>query len=82
MKFIPPILTCLIVGLLAGAIAIVSVQNSTLISVNFFTLQSIRLSVGVILALSFAVGIIIAAILQPLFNSMYSKQQKNSHKHS
>ncbi len=79
MKVITPILTSLIVALFASAIAILSVQNATLISLKFVGFQSIQLPIGLILAFSFAVGVIIAALLQPIFNSIYSHQQ--SHKH-
>lgn len=81
MKVITPILTSLIVGLWASAIAILSVQNATLISLKFLAFQSIQLPIGLILAFSFSVGVIVAALLQPISNSIYSQEQQKSHKH-
>ncbi len=79
MKVIAPILTSLIVGLLASTLAILSVQNATQISLNFFNQQSIPLPIGVILAFSFSIGAIVAAILLPLLFSKDSKKQQKSH---
>ena len=79
MKVIAPILTSLIVGLLASAIAILSVQNATQIPLKFFNQQSIPLPIGVILAFSFSIGAIVAAILLPLLFSKDSKQHQESH---
>lgn len=81
MKVIAPILTSLIVGLLASAIAILSVQNATQISLKFFNSQSIPLPIGVILAFSFSLGAIVAAILLPMIFSKDSKHQQKSHQH-
>ncbi|MDX2098046.1 MAG: hypothetical protein SFW36_09750 [Leptolyngbyaceae cyanobacterium bins.59] len=51
------------------AIAILSVQNATLVSLKFFTLQSIQIPVGVVLSFSIGVGILGAAIVQGAWNS-------------
>lgn len=81
MKVIAPILTSLIVGLLASAIAILSVQNATQIPLKFFNQQSIPLPIGLILAFSFSIGAIVAAILLPLLFSKDSKKEQQSHQH-
>jgi uncharacterized integral membrane protein len=79
MKVIAPILTSLIVGLLASGLAILSVQNATQISLKLVNFQSIPLPIGVILAFSFSIGAIVAAILLPLLFS--SKKHQESHQH-
>ncbi|MCG5058651.1 MAG: LapA family protein [Limnoraphis sp. WC205] len=66
MKIISPILTCLILAVGMSAIAIVSVQNATPVSIKFLTFESIQFPVGVILAFSVAVGLIFTAILIPI----------------
>ncbi|PSN17748.1 hypothetical protein C7271_16110 [filamentous cyanobacterium CCP5] len=55
----------IIAVVLAGwvaAIAILSVQNATPISLKFFGLQSIQIPFGVVLALFAAAGMVLAAI--------------------
>ena len=68
-KFIPPIISSIILALWISGIAILSVQNATPISLKFIGLQSIQLPVGVILSFSVGIGLIISSILlPPLFN--------------
>jgi uncharacterized integral membrane protein len=81
MKVIAPILTSLIVGLLASGIAILSVQNATPISLKLVNFESIPLSIGVILAFSFSIGAFLAAILLPLLFSKDSPNHHKSHQH-
>jgi uncharacterized integral membrane protein len=75
MKTIASLLTSLIVAAWVVAIAILSVQNATPVSVNFLNFQSIQLPVGLLLAFSVGVGIIAMAITQPLFAG--SRQARN-----
>jgi len=81
MKVIAPFFTSLIVGLLASAVAILSVQNATQIPLKFFNQQSIPLPIGLILAFSFSIGAIGAAILLPLLFSHDSQKHQESHQH-
>lgn len=67
MKIIPPILTCFILAISVGAIAILSVQNATPVSVAFLTFQSIKMPVGVVLALSVSLGLVSGVFLKPLW---------------
>lgn len=60
-KLIPP-LVATIAAIWIIAIAILSVQNATLVSLKFLGLQSIQLPVGLILAASVGVGAIGGAI--------------------
>ncbi|NES69968.1 MAG: DUF1049 domain-containing protein [Okeania sp. SIO2D1] len=64
-KFISPILSSIILALWVSGIAIFSVQNSTPISLKFMAFQSIQIPVGVILAFSVSIGVIISSILLP-----------------
>lgn len=68
MKNLPPIILILIVALTLSAVAILSVQNATLVTINFFTFQSIGMPIGVILAFFASLGAIITVILPTLFS--------------
>ncbi|MBW4424061.1 MAG: LapA family protein [Nostoc desertorum CM1-VF14] len=67
MKTFAPFLTTLIIAIWVIAIAIISVQNATPISLKFLTFQSIQIPMGLLLAFSAGVGLIGMALLQPLW---------------
>jgi uncharacterized integral membrane protein len=67
MKIISPILTGLILAIVISAIAIISVQNATPVSIQFFTFQSVKIPVGVVLAFSVAIGLVFTSILIPIW---------------
>lgn len=67
MKIISPILTGLILAIVISAIAIISVQNATPISIQFLTFQSVKIPVGVVLAFSVAIGLVFTSILIPIW---------------
>jgi uncharacterized integral membrane protein len=77
MKTLANLLTSLIVASWVVAIAILSVQNATPVSLKFLTFQSIQLPVGLVLAFSAGVGIIGMALVQPLW-SLAGSGQGNS----
>lgn len=58
-------LISLILALWVSAIAVISVQNATPISLKFIGFRSIEMPVGIILAFTVGVGLIISAILLP-----------------
>ncbi|MCA1991779.1 MAG: LapA family protein [Coleofasciculus sp. S288] len=62
MKTFTSLLTSLIVAIWIGAIAILSIQNITPVSLKFLTLESIQLPVGLVLAFSVGIGLIVGAI--------------------
>jgi uncharacterized integral membrane protein len=66
MKTIPLLTISFLLAILVSAIGIISVQNATLVSLNFTFFQSIQMPVGVVLAMSLSAGLIGGAILQPL----------------
>lgn len=68
MKSFANLLISLIVAIWVVAIAILSVQNFEPVSLKFFTFQSIKIPVGIVLAFSAGVGLVGVAILQPLWN--------------
>ncbi|MEG3839113.1 LapA family protein [Microcoleus sp. herbarium14] len=68
MKTIPLLAISFLVAILASAIAILSVQNATPVSLNFTFFKSIQMPVGVVLAMSVSAGLIGGALLQPLWN--------------
>ncbi|CEJ44680.1 LapA family protein [Umezakia ovalisporum] len=78
MKTLIPILISLIVAIWLAAIAIISVQNATPVSLKFLTFQSIQIPVGLVLAFSVGVGLIGMAILQPLWDIAGSWQGRSS----
>ena len=67
MKILIPILISLIVAIWVVAIAIISVQNATPVSLKFLTFQTIQIPVGLVLAFSAGVGLIAMALLQHLW---------------
>jgi uncharacterized integral membrane protein len=74
MKSLANLLTSLIVASWVIAIAILSVQNATPVSLRFLTFQSIQLPVGLVLAFSAGLGIIGMALTQPLWSLAGSRQ--------
>ncbi len=66
MKTLAVFLTTCIVALWIGAIAILSVQNFTPVSFQFFTFQSIKIPIGIILAFAVGLGAVGTALLQLL----------------
>jgi uncharacterized integral membrane protein len=68
MKTLAPLLTIVVVAIWIVAIAIISVQNATPVSLKFLTFQSIQIPAGLVLAFSAVIGLIGTALLQPLWN--------------
>ncbi|HEY9801908.1 MAG TPA: LapA family protein [Leptolyngbyaceae cyanobacterium] len=67
MKTFAPLITSVIVAVWVAAIAIISVQNATPVSLKFLTFQSVQIPVGLVLAFSAGIGLIAMAVLQPLW---------------
>ncbi|MBW4576839.1 MAG: LapA family protein [Aphanothece sp. CMT-3BRIN-NPC111] len=76
MKIITNLLTSLVLAIAVGAIAILSVQNATLVSLRLLSFESIQLPVGVVLAFSAGVGVI-GGTIAPLFSQVSGSQQNN-----
>lgn len=74
LKTFIPILISLILALWVVAIAIISVQNATPVSLKFLTFESVQIPVGLFLAFSAGAGLIGTAILQPLWGIAASRQ--------
>ena len=72
MKNFIPILISLIVAIWVVAIAIISVQNATPVSLKFLTFQSIQIPIGLLLAFSASIGLLAMSILQPLWGMLGS----------
>jgi uncharacterized integral membrane protein len=62
MKTIANLLTSLILAAWVSAIAILSIQNITAVSLKLLTFESIQLPLGIVLAFSVGVGAIGGAI--------------------
>jgi uncharacterized integral membrane protein len=62
MKVFTNLLTSLIVAGWIGAIAILSIQNITPVSLRFLSFESIQLPAGLVLAFSVGIGLIAGAI--------------------
>ncbi|MTJ52965.1 DUF1049 domain-containing protein [Anabaena sp. UHCC 0253] len=67
MKNFVNFLISIIIAIWMVAIALISVQNATPISLRFLGFQSIQIPFGLMLAFSVAVGLLSAAVLQPLW---------------
>lgn len=74
MKTLANLLTSLVVAMWVVAIAVLSVQNATPVSLKFLTFQSIQLPVGLVLAFSVGLGIIGMALSQPLWSLAGSRE--------
>ncbi|MBD3880149.1 LapA family protein [Phormidium tenue FACHB-886] len=59
------ILISLIVAVWVGAIALISVQNATPVTLQFLIFQSVQLPLGLVLAFSAALGMVGMALLLP-----------------
>jgi uncharacterized integral membrane protein len=67
---IKSVINLLITGIVAVwvvAIALISVQNATPVSLRFFVFKSIQIPFGLMLALSVAMGLIGMALMQSLW---------------
>jgi uncharacterized integral membrane protein len=62
MKRFASLFTSLIMAIWIGAIAILAIQNYTLVSLRFLVAQSFELPVGIVLAFSVAAGLVASAI--------------------
>ena len=71
------IITSIIIAFWIVLIAIVSVQNYTLVSLSFFNLQSIKIPFGILIALSSSTGIISMEIIQLFWNIGVYTQSNN-----
>ena len=67
MRLLANVLTIVLLAGWVVAIAIISVQNATPVSLRFLTFQSIQLPVGLVLAFSAALGMLAMALTQPLW---------------
>ncbi|MGJ5673305.1 MAG: lipopolysaccharide assembly protein LapA domain-containing protein [Nostochopsis sp.] len=77
MKTLATLLTIIILVFWIMAVALLSVQNATPVSLNFLNFQSIQLPVGLLLALCAVVGMIGMGLLQPLWG-LAGSDQSNS----
>ncbi|MDJ0689625.1 MAG: LapA family protein [Xenococcaceae cyanobacterium MO_188.B32] len=68
MKFIANLISSLIMASLLGAIAIFSIQNIQLISLQFFSFRSIQLPIGVLLTFCLGVGIVLGSLVSASFS--------------
>ncbi|MBD2345089.1 LapA family protein [Anabaena subtropica] len=67
MKILAPFFTSLVIAIWVVAIAIISVQNATPVSLKFLIFQSVQIPVGLVLAFSSGIGLMAMAVLQPLW---------------
>ena len=76
MNIITNLLTSIVVAIAVAAIAILSVQNFTPVSLKFLTFQSIEIPVGIVLAFSAGIGMIGGAIAPLLLQGSGSPRQQ------
>lgn len=77
MKTIANLIVSLIVATWVIAIAILSLKNVTPISLKFFTFTSIQIPFFLAIALSVGAGIVVMALIQPLWSSAGGKRNSN-----
>ena len=78
MKFIANLFNSLIMAGWIGAIAIFSIQNIQLVSLQFFGYESIQLPVGILLAFCLSMGLILGSFLS-LFWQKDNKSRRRSY---
>ncbi len=66
MSNAPAIVTSFILAFWVCAIAIIAIQNATPVSLTFLFFQSISIPIGLIIAFSVAIGLIVAALFKPV----------------
>jgi len=76
MNIFTNLLTSLVLAVWVAAIAIISVQNYTPISIKFLTFESIQIPIGIVLGFSAAAGVIGGAIA-PMFLRRYNSPNQN-----
>ncbi len=76
MKTIANLIVSLIVATWVIAIAILSLKNVAPISLKFFTFTSIQLPFFLVIAFSIGAGIVLMALIQPLWS--FSGSRRNS----
>ncbi|HEY9909150.1 MAG TPA: LapA family protein [Thermosynechococcaceae cyanobacterium] len=69
MKFLSSLLTSVLVAGWIGTIAVVAIQNFTPVSLRFLNWQSIEVPIGLVLAFSVGLGLVGAALVQPVLSS-------------
>ena len=67
LKILANFLILLIIAVWVVAIALISVQNATPVSLKFLVFQSIQIPFGLMLAFSVALGLLATAVLQPFW---------------
>lgn len=68
MKFMTNLISSLIMAVWIGAIAIFSIQNIQPVSLQLFSLRSIHLPVGVMLAFCLGIGMILGSLISTSFS--------------
>jgi uncharacterized integral membrane protein len=76
MKTITNLLTSLILAGWIGAIAILSIQNITPVSLKFLVFQTIQIPVGIVLAFSVGIGAIAGAIVPVVWQLAEGQRQR------
>lgn len=76
MKTLTNLLTSLVLAAWISAIAILSIQNITPVSLKFLGAASIQMPIGVVLAFSVGIGSIAGAML-PVFWQLAGRQQQS-----
>ncbi|MEA5597086.1 DUF1049 domain-containing protein [Rivularia sp. UHCC 0363] len=74
MKTTVNLVLSIVIALWIMAIAIISVQNATPVSLRFLTFESVQIPVGLVLTFFIAVGIISVSLLQPLWSISNSRK--------
>jgi uncharacterized integral membrane protein len=77
MKTIANIIASGIIASWIAFFAVFSIQNITAVSLQFLSLKSINIPIGVLLAFLFGIGTVIGSIL-PLFLPRFKKNKSSS----
>jgi Na+/H+-dicarboxylate symporter len=77
LKVLANFLILLIIAVWVVAIALISVQNATPVSLQFLGFRSIQIPFGLMLAFSVAIGLLSVAVFQPLWELEQSQAKRD-----
>ena len=77
MRILANLLSALVLAIALGGIALLAVQNVTLVSLKFLGFESVQIAIGLLLAFCVGLGLVLGALF-PLVLSSSSAQKKRS----
>jgi uncharacterized integral membrane protein len=80
MQKVATVIAFSIIGIAMGVMAVISIQNIRAISLQFLVFRSVEIPVGVLLAFSFGLGLILGAVIpfvKPISRGVRNRGDQN-----